>query len=104
MKPYTLFVRASAHEELKKLPGNVRQVIRRAISALADDPRPSISKALNRMNGGREWRRLSLGRWRVIYLIFEGDRAVEVLAMRRRPPYDYGDLGQLAEASTRKLN
>ncbi|MBX7233771.1 MAG: type II toxin-antitoxin system RelE/ParE family toxin [Caldilineales bacterium] len=100
MRSYTLYVWTSALAELKQLPGNVRQVIRRAIDDLADDPRPSTSKALRRVNGAREWRRLSLGRWRVIYLVYEVDKAVEVLAVRRRPPYDYGDLEQMARLLT----
>ncbi len=100
MRPYILYIRASALAELKQLPGSVRQVIRRAIDDLAADPRPSMSKALKRVNGAREWRRLRMGRWRAVHLVYEADKAVEVLAVRRRPPYDYSDLEQLAQLLT----
>jgi mRNA interferase RelE/StbE len=41
--------------------------------------------------------RLRLDRWRTVYGITEGDKAVDVLAVRKRPPY--GDLEELiAEA------
>jgi mRNA interferase RelE/StbE len=34
-------------QEIKKLPGNIRQRIKTAIRKLADNPRPSHSKKLN---------------------------------------------------------
>jgi mRNA interferase RelE/StbE len=39
--------------------------------------------------------RLRLDKWRVVYTISEADLAIDVLAVRKRPPYDYGDLGAL---------
>jgi hypothetical protein len=44
-------------------------------------------------NEVREIRRLRLGKWRIIYAIIE-DKPV-VLGVRRRPPYDYGDIQSL---------
>jgi mRNA-degrading endonuclease RelE of RelBE toxin-antitoxin system len=32
----------------------------------------------------------------VVHGISEGERTVDVLAVRKRPPYDYGDLAELA--------
>jgi len=40
-----------------------------------------------------------MDRWRLIYAISEADRIVDVLAVRKRPPYDYGDLATLLSAS-----
>ena len=40
-------------------------------------------------------RRLRLDRWRIVYAITEADEVVDVLAVRKRPPYDYGDLESL---------
>jgi mRNA interferase RelE/StbE len=40
-------------------------------------------------------RRLRLDKWRVVYAITEEDKAVDVLAVRKRPPYDYSDLEKL---------
>jgi len=39
--------------------------------------------------------RIRMDRWRILYLVDEAERTVDVLAVRRRPPYDYGDLEQL---------
>ncbi len=42
-----------------------------------------------------EPRRIRVGDWRVIYAIDDIERWVWVLAVRKRPPYDYGDLAEL---------
>jgi mRNA interferase RelE/StbE len=42
-----------------------------------------------------ELRRIRIDRWRIIYAITEEDAAIDILAVRRRPPYDYGDLAEL---------
>jgi mRNA interferase RelE/StbE len=35
---------------------------------------------------------LRLDRWRIVYAISDEAAMVDVLAVRKRPPYDYGDL------------
>jgi mRNA interferase RelE/StbE len=42
-----------------------------------------------------ELRRIRLDRWRVIYVVDEELTQVGVLAIRKRPPYDYKDLPEL---------
>jgi len=39
--------------------------------------------------------RLRLDSWRILYAIAEADMVVGVVAVRKRPPYDYGDLERL---------
>jgi len=39
-----------------------------------------------------------MDRWRVVYAITESDKTIDILAVRKRPPYDYGDLEELLEA------
>ena len=95
MSRYTVYVVPRAWDELQALPGHVRQRIRRAISALADMPRPSESKALTLVDVAVEVRRIRLDRWRVIYTITDQEQAIDVVAVRKRPPYDYGDVAQL---------
>jgi len=93
---YTVYVTPSAWREIKDLPGHMRQQIKRAIDALADNPQPPVSKTLampEELN--YDVRRLRLDKWRVIYAITEEDKAVDVLAVRKRPPYDYSDLEKL---------
>jgi len=86
-----------AWEELRHLPGNVRRQIIAAVDGLERDARPAASRALVLPDEKREIRRLRLGYWRIIYLIIEEQPLV--LAIRRRPPYDYADLVSLIEDS-----
>jgi mRNA interferase RelE/StbE len=64
---------------------------------LAENQRPAKSKALDVPGLQSEVRRLRLDRWRIVYAITEADEAIDVLAVRKRPPYDYGDLEALLE-------
>jgi mRNA interferase RelE/StbE len=42
---------------------------------------------------------MRLDQWRIVYAITDSELTVDVLAVRKRPPYDYGDLEDLiAEA------
>lgn len=100
MSPYSVYVVPRAWTEIGDLPGHIRQRVKRAIDALARHPRPHGSKRLSTVELEHELRRLRLDRWRVVYAITETDKAVDVLAVRRRPPYDYGDLEALV-AETR---
>jgi hypothetical protein len=34
-----------------------------------------------------------------VQMVTDADNAVDVLAIRKRPPYDYGDLGELLAAT-----
>ena len=95
MTPYQVFITPRALKEAKELPGHMRQRIRRAIQDLANDPCPANSKELDVRGLAQEVRRLRLDQWRVVYAITERDAIVDVLAVRRRPPYDYGDLNAL---------
>jgi mRNA interferase RelE/StbE len=92
---YKVYVTPAAWKEIKDLPGRIRQRVRKAVDAFADDPRPAKSKALDLPDLACEVRRLRLDRWRVVYAITEADELVDVLAVRKRPPYDYGDLESL---------
>jgi mRNA interferase RelE/StbE len=92
---YNVYVTPAAWKEIKNLPSPMRQRVRKAVGALAEKPRPPKSKALAVPGLQSEVRRLRLDRWRIVYAITEADEAVDVLAVRKRPPYDYGDLEAL---------
>jgi len=95
---YRLDVSPAAQAEIKGLPGHIRQRIRRAVKELSDDPRPVHTKKLDFELIGSEPRRLRLENWRVVYAVIETDvRLVAIVAVRRRPPYDYDDLPELFE-------
>ena len=95
MSRFKVYITPAALKEIKDLPGQVRQRARKAVDALAENPRPPKSKCLELPDAPAEVRRLRLDRWRIVYAISETDEVVDVLAVRRRPPYDYGDLESL---------
>ena len=97
---YEVYVLPTAWEEIKRLPGNMRQRVKRAIDGLRENPRPPRSIELDTSGLPEveaELRRLRIERWRIVYAITEAEMFVDVLAVRKRPPYDYGDLEQLLE-------
>lgn len=95
MSKYSVHITPEALSEIKDLPGHMRQRVKRAIDALADNPHPPDSKALHVPDIEFEVWRLRLDKWRIVYAVTEEDKAVDVLAVRKRPPYDYGDLEKL---------
>lgn len=97
MSGYTVYVIPRTWQEMKNLPGNIRQRVKQTVEALADNPRPSKSKMLDVPNLELELRRLRLDRWRIVYAITEADKIIDVLTVRKRPPYDYGDLEELLQ-------
>ncbi len=94
---YLLDISSTARTDVRRLPGHVRQRVRRAIRSLADNPRSPRSKELNFTLPDAEPRRLRIERWRIVYAVIETDdvRMVAVVTIRKRPPYDYRDLADL---------
>ncbi|MBE7473294.1 MAG: type II toxin-antitoxin system RelE/ParE family toxin [Anaerolineae bacterium] len=95
---YHLWINDEAKSEIGRLPGHIRQRIRQAIQDLATAPRPDNS--LQMMPPEKfelELRRIRLEKWRVIYIIDEEWSEIGILAVRKRPPYDYKDLPDLLE-------
>lgn len=94
-----LLIEPGAHKQRKKLPGNLRQRVKRAISGLRQEPRPHFSERLNteglEFPQGVELRRIRLEKWRVIYAVNDLEEWVWVWGLRKRPPYDYQDLEEL---------
>lgn len=96
---YDLFIEPDVHDARAALSGNMRQRIRRVFDSLVATPRPPESRALDTADldvpNAVELRRVRIERWRIIYAINEREQWVWVLALRRRPPYDYADLPDL---------
>lgn len=97
MSGYKVYITPTAFKEIKSLPGHARQGVRRAISDLSASPRPAQSKELNLPDVETEIRRLRLDKWRVLYAVSDEEMTVDVFAVRKRPPYDYGDLDALLQ-------
>ena len=99
MSEYKVRIEPEIYAERKNLPGNMRQRVKRAVADLADEPRPPQSRTLDvselDMPPEVEMRRLRIGRWRVVYAVNDTERWTWVLSLRRRPPYDYDDLGEM---------
>jgi mRNA interferase RelE/StbE len=91
-----LWIDREVVDEIANLPGNIRQRIRRAIRALPTNPYPEHSRMLEvaedlRVPGIQAYR-LRIDQWRVIYVIDQDADQINILAVRRRPPYNYDDL------------
>lgn len=96
---YKVWVRPAVHSARKRLPGHVRQRIKRTIDDLSQTPRPAKSRVLrlsaevdSSIKSEWEVRRIRLEDWRVVYAINETWQEIAVLTVQRRPPYDYEDL------------
>lgn len=92
---YRVFITPEALNEIKNLPGNMRHRIKRAVDSLSENPFPPGSKQLEWNEREFQLCRLRIEKWRVIYLVNESEKTVDVLGVRKRPPYDYGDLSAL---------
>lgn len=92
MSQYRVYVTPEALAEINDRPGNIRQRIRQTIKGLATHPHSTHSKPLQFNDPDRQLFRLCLDYWRVVYAITESEKTIDVLAVRRCPPYDYGDL------------
>jgi mRNA interferase RelE/StbE len=80
---YRLQLRQSAYRELERLKRGVvsYELVRDAIHALADDPRPRQSKQLRDRAGQRSRR---TGDYRIIYTIDDDARIVTIVRIRHR--------------------
>jgi mRNA interferase RelE/StbE len=101
MASYRVEVSGDARSEIRRLPGNMRQRVIRRLRALEEEARPADSRPLDAaktgadLAPGTEVRRIRLASWRIVYLIEDEAQLVTVLAIRKRPPYQYGDLEEL---------
>ncbi len=77
---------------MRRLPGHMRHRVKRAVDSFASNPRPPKSVELDPAPAENEARRLRIEDWRIVYIVTEQDKMVDVLAVRKRPPYDYEDL------------
>ena len=92
---YRVWVDPPALKEAQRTPGNVRQRIKKAMLALQYEPRPHNSNGLEWPPENFEPRRMKIGKWRIIYAVNDPEKWVEILAIRKRPPYNYDDLAKL---------
>ena len=87
---YELQVERAARKDLSRLPEGDYQRIERAIDALLARPRPRGARKLR--GRGNMWR-LRVGEYRVMYAVFDKERLVKILRVRRRTTTTYEVLG-----------
>ncbi len=89
---YRIRISREVRNAVDRLPGKVRQRVRRTIAELAYEPRPETAKALEDELAG--YFRIRVGEYRVIYTIEEHEVLVEVVRVARRSPRTYEGLGE----------
>ncbi len=80
MAGYRILIRKSVRKDLDGIPKKDVQRIVKAISSLAEDPRPRQSKKLS----GEEKYRLRCGSYRVLYEILDKELVVYIVRARHR--------------------
>lgn len=81
MPEYRVALKSSAQKELFRLPDPASARIFQKIKALGADPRPNGCKKLI---GGRNLWRIRIGDYRVIYIIYDEIKKVEVTRIAHR--------------------
>ena len=85
---YEVRIKEPAERELDDLPSRVFARVVKALLRLEVAPRPRGCKKLR----GREEYRLRVGPYRVLYVVDDAARRVEIVAVRhRRDAYRFGD-------------
>lgn len=103
MVSYRVEVSKQARKEIRQLPGYFRQPVIQTLRNLKEEPRPVNSRMLDTGKAGieitatMEMYRIRIDRWRIIYVIEEDLHLISVLAVRKRPPYQYEDLAKLVK-------
>jgi mRNA interferase RelE/StbE len=88
--PYRLSLSREVYRAINRLPGNVRQRIRRVIASLAENPRPDSAKAM--VEDLESYYRIRVNDYRIIYTIDDDVVLVEIIRVVRRTPQTYEDL------------
>jgi mRNA interferase RelE/StbE len=77
---YAVILRRAAEKELNRLPEKIHQRITRKLLELENNPRPHGAQKLQ----GHDGYRTRIGDYRVLYLIDDEAKTVEILAVGHR--------------------
>jgi len=77
---YTVYLKRSAEKELDRLPAKVYNRIIKRIISLGNNPRPPGVKKLL----GQKAYRIRVGDYRILYVIDEKERKVEIVSVAHR--------------------
>lgn len=78
--PYAVYLKRSAEKELDRLPKEVYDRIIKRLISLRDNPRPHGTKKLY----GQEEYRVRVGDYRILYVIHEKEKRVEIISVAHR--------------------
>lgn len=87
---YQLRFTKEAQQQLARLPGNMRQRVRRLVATLTYNPRPPKAKRME--EDLADYHRIRLENYRIIYTIDDDIVLVEVIRIMKRSPKTYEDL------------
>lgn len=87
---YRIKIEQDAERQIERLPGHMRQRIKRTIAELASNPRPAPAKRMDPPHNDK-WR-LRLENYRIIYTIEDEIVLVTVIRVGKRTPSTYEDL------------
>ena len=77
---YVVLLKRSAEKELDRLPAKLHDRIVKRLLALIENPRPTGSKKLQ----GQEGYRVRVGAYRILYLVDDSEKQVEVFSIAHR--------------------
>lgn len=81
---YRLRLPRSVRQEIERLPGDIRQRVKRTLAGLCIEPRPANASELTDELAGL-WR-VKLEEYRIIYSIDDDIVAVEIVRVAKRTP------------------
>ena len=81
MAEFTVTFARSARQELESLESSTVRRILVKIEALAKEPRPP---GCRKLQGEKNLWRIRIGDYRVIYSVYDGERRVDISAVRHR--------------------
>ena len=88
--PYQLNIPKRVRREIERLPGHMRQRIKRVIASLCDAPRPTGAQELKEPQQGY-WR-IRIENYRIVYTIDDEGMIVNLKRVGQRGPNTYRDL------------
>ncbi len=77
---YEIFIKRSAQKELQNLPETIHERIIASVLRLRDDPVPTGAKKLR----GRDWFRIRIGSYRLLYGVNCRTRRIDIYAVAHR--------------------
>jgi len=78
--PYSVLLKRTAEKELDGLPDRIYRTVLKRLLGLGEDPRPAGAKKLR----GRAEYRLRVGDYRILYLVDDEQRTVDVVSVAHR--------------------